>query len=76
MEWTGSVVRKLMLEGTKSEHEAIVLVSPEGEFLLRRLEGNAFGGDPELDGLVGKRIRAKGDLAGGYTLIMDEYAVV
>lgn len=65
-----------MLEGTKSEHEAIVLVSSAGEFLLRRLEGNAFGGDPELDELVGKRIHAKGDVAGGYTLIMDDYKVV
>ena len=76
MECIGKVVRKLMLEGTKSEHEAIVLVASEGEFLLRRLEGNAFGGDPELDDLVGKQIHAKGDVAGDYTLIMDDYKVV
>jgi hypothetical protein len=69
MDAAGEVVRKLVAEGTKSEHPAVVLVTGGEEYLLRRAGGNAFA-DPSLDQLVGKRIRATGTLA-GVTLILD-----
>ena len=47
--------------GTKSEHDAVVLVTPAHEYKLRRQGGNPFV-DPEISKLVGKRIRAHGVL--------------
>lgn len=45
--------------GSKSEHEAVMIRTPEGETLLRRTGGNAFR-DEVLPGLVGHRIRGTG----------------
>lgn len=70
-ELQGEVVRQVVGEGSKSEHEAVVLVSDDGQFILRRNGGNAFM-DSELDKLVGKRIRGAGQVAGA-TFIMDEW---
>ncbi len=71
-ELRGQVVRKVVSAGSKSEHAAVVLVTDDGELLLRRAGGNAFR-DPELDALVGKHIRGAGQLAGG-TFIMDGWS--
>ena len=65
----GTVVRKLFGRGSKSEHEAVVLETGEDDLVLRREGGNAFA-DPELDKLVGQRIRGTGRRA-GYTLILS-----
>ena len=62
-ELRGEVVKKVVAARSKSEHAAVVLVTSDGELLLRRAGGNAFR-DPELDALVGKRICGQGDLAG------------
>lgn len=71
---SGSVVRKKVAGGSKSEHEAIVLKTGSGEeFLLRRLGGNAFR-DPQLDQLVGSSITGNGQLA-GQTFIMKSWKV-
>lgn len=59
----GSVVRRAAARGSKSEREAVVLDTDEGSFILRRQGGNAFS-DPELDALVGHRVRARGYLSG------------
>ena len=67
----GDVVRKPFGTGSKSEREAIVLQSAAGEFVLRRQGGLAFG-DPELDRIVGKRIRCTGTLI-DYTFLMASY---
>jgi hypothetical protein len=69
----GLVIKKPFARGTKSEHEAVCLVSAEGEFVLRRAGGNPFS-DPELDELVGKEIRAEGDVV-GYTFVMSAWSV-
>jgi len=63
----GTVTRKPFAVGSKSEREAVVLVTPEREYVLRRLGGNQFS-DPELDALVGKSIACEGELH-GYTFI-------
>jgi hypothetical protein len=72
MDYKGKVVRKPFAAGTKSEHEAVVLVTDGEELLLRRQGGNPFS-DPELDGLVGKQITCKG-IVRGYTLIMSGWS--
>jgi hypothetical protein len=67
----GTVIKKPFALGSKSEHEAVCLVSDQGEFVLRRKGGNPFS-DPELDKLVGKQIRCDGDIV-GYTLIISTW---
>ncbi|HKS28432.1 MAG TPA: hypothetical protein VJS44_11460 [Pyrinomonadaceae bacterium] len=71
MQLKGSVVKKLFAAGSKSEREAVVLVTNNGEYVLRRKGGNPFF-DAELENLVGKRIRCEGDLT-GYTFLMDNW---
>ena len=56
--------------GTKSEHEAIFLSTPKGDYLLRRQAANPFELDPELDSLVGKKVRVSGKLIGPNTLVI------
>ena len=65
----GRVVRKLVSAGSKSEHEALVLVTPDGqEYKLRRDGGNPFR-DPGLDALEGKRIECEGRLRNGQLIV-------
>jgi hypothetical protein len=71
----GRVVRKRVSIGSKSEHEALVLVTPDGQkYKLRRQEGNPFR-DPELDVLEGKRIECEGILRNGQ-IIMTRWSVL
>ena len=72
MERSGTVVRKQVAAGSKSERPAIVLQTDEGDYVLRIQGGNPFH-DPRLEELVGKRIRARGQLH-GYTFLMDDWA--
>jgi len=67
----GTVARRLVAPGSKSEREAVVLESEEGDLILRREGGNPFR-DPELERLVGRRIRAQGRRH-GQTLVMSEW---
>ncbi|MFY9610244.1 MAG: hypothetical protein WAU45_16725 [Blastocatellia bacterium] len=73
MEFTGRVVKKLFGKGSKSEHDAVMIETRNGNYVLRRQGGNPFS-DPELDLLIGKRIRGNGVLAGS-TLIMSDWHV-
>jgi len=69
--FVGKVTRKPFAVGSKSEHQAVVLETDRGEFVLRRQGGNPFR-DAELEKLVGKRIRCSGRMA-GYTLIISNW---
>lgn len=71
MQLTGRVTKKLFAAGSKSEHEAVTLVTDKGEYILRRRGGNPFF-DQELESLVGKTIRCTGDLT-DYTFLMDDW---
>jgi hypothetical protein len=71
MEFTGQVVKKPFGVGSKQEHEAVMLVTDSGEYVLRRAGGNAFS-DPDLERLVGKRIRCQGTTF-NYTLIITAW---
>jgi len=57
----GRVVKKTYSAGSKSEHEAVYLASPAGEYKLRLPDANPFH-DPRLDALVGKSITADGEV--------------
>ena len=70
--FSGTVVRKPFGRGSKSEHNAVWLVTSDGEFVLRRAGGNPFS-DPGLEKLVGKRIECTGHLVGGYTLVISDW---
>jgi len=72
MLFNGTVVKKMFARGSKSEHEAVCLVTDRGEFVLRQKGGNPFF-DPELERLVGKQIRCEGQLV-GYTLVMSDWS--
>ena len=69
--YEGLVVRKRVGAGSKSDREAVVLQTGDGDLVLRREGGNAFA-DPELDKLVGRRIRGVGRRT-GYTFIMKDW---
>jgi hypothetical protein len=71
----GVVSKKLYAEGSKSERQAVVLVTDDKTtFLLRRLDGNPFQ-DSVLDQLVGKNISGRGVIY-GTTFILDNWEVV
>ncbi len=74
MELEGVVVLKRINIGSKSEHEAAVLVTNGGEFKLRRQGGHPFS-DPDVRALAGKRIRATGFSSAGQ-FIMESYEVL
>jgi len=74
MEWHGTVKRKLVRRGSKSEHEALVLVTAEGEYKLRRIGGNPFR-DETLAELEGRRISCTGELDGA-EVFMSSWEIV
>lgn len=75
MSFRGRVARKRVSMGSKSEHDALVLVTAEGdEYKLRRQEGNPFR-DPELDALEGKQVECEGIVRDGQ-LIMTSWSVL
>ena len=70
----GDVVRQRVGRGTKSERDAVVIVTGCSAYPLRRAGANAFD-DPELQTFVGHRVRVSGLLVAGQ-LIADEIEVV
>ena len=71
MELRGNVVKESFGKQSKSEREAILLVTPAGKYVLRRSGENAFK-DPVLEELVGKTIVGSGVLH-DYTFMMSEW---
>ena len=71
-ECAGRVTRRLVAPGSKSEREAVVLDTGGDQYVLRRKGGNPFS-DPQLDELVGKNVRAIGEVHGP-DFIMSEWA--
>jgi hypothetical protein len=71
--FSGSVVKRPFGTGTKSEHSAVMLVTKDAEYILRRQGGNAFH-DPALEKLVGKNVQVTGTVT-GYTLLVTDCAV-
>jgi hypothetical protein len=71
--YRGTVVRKKIWKGSKSEHHALVLHCNTGDFKLRRKGGNAFS-DPILDELENKTIECSG-IVRDRVLIIEEWRV-
>lgn len=71
MRCEGLVLHTSVAAGSKSERAAVVLRTEGGDYVLRLLGGPAFA-DPRLDALVGKRIRAEGEVSAG-TLIVRHW---
>jgi hypothetical protein len=74
MQFSGRVIRKGFARGSKSERPGIYLVTEGAEYLLRRQGANPFR-DPELEALVGKRVRCEGTLH-DYTLIVTSCDII
>lgn len=70
IELHGKVVRKKFGTGSKSEHDAIMLESEKGSFVLRRIGGNPFN-DPILQKWIGKQVTASG-FVDQYTFMAKE----
>lgn len=68
MKYHGKVVRQKFGAGTKSEHQAVALLTPDGPIKLRRPGGNPFH-DPELEKLVGREIACDGDVYQGQLVL-------
>ena len=60
MKLRGVVRSKTVRRGTKSEHEAFVLVTATQEYKLRRRGGNPFR-DDALAELENRQVRVEGD---------------
>ena len=74
---TGVVIKQSWAPGSKSEHDALILVDHKTQkrYRLRQDGGPAFH-DPQLDPLEGCTIKAKGEVVHGNTLIMTSWDVV
>jgi hypothetical protein len=68
MRFQGKVVRQPFGAGSKSDHAAVVLLTPDGPVKLRRAGGNPFR-DPELEKLVGREVACEGELYQGQLLM-------
>ena len=68
---SGEVRKERIGVGSKSEHDAVMLLTDDGRFRLQRKNANPFD-DPKLDGLVGKRIEARGQRAGPSFVVEDD----
>ena len=58
---SGTVIQKTFAKGSKSEHEAIYIVTDQGEFVLRKKDDNPFENKALLS-FVGKKVQADGTL--------------
>lgn len=63
----GIVRLQLFGKGSKSEHEAVCLVTEKKTYVLRRTGGNPFY-DAQLNNLIGKKIMATG--------VIDDYLFI
>jgi hypothetical protein len=71
-EWfVGTVAKRRIARGSKSDHVATLLKTADGEFVLRIAGGNPFG-DARLERLIGKKIRCQGEVR-DYTLIISKW---
>jgi hypothetical protein len=68
---TGKVVSRTTATGSKSEHDAVMLETGQKDYILRIKGANPFS-NPDLEKLVGKTIRATGELA-DYVLFVEDW---
>ena len=73
MKLRGVVRRKTVRRGTKSEHEALMLVTANKEYKLRRRGGNPFR-DDELAELEDRQVRVEGE-SDGTEFFLDTWEI-
>ena len=66
--FVGVVDQQPYAQGSKSEHNAVLFITNKERLLLRQRGANAFN-NPELEKLVGKKIKATGQIRGNVFLI-------
>ena len=64
MTYRGRVERRRVGRGSKSEHDAVVLVTEHDVHVLRRRGGHAFQ-DAAIEALVGRTLEFEGDVHDG-----------
>ena len=69
-EFIGKVAMRPFAVGSKSERAAVWLDTAGGSFILRRQGANPLY-DPELETLVGKTIKARGEVSDRTLTIAD-----
>jgi len=74
MEIKGHVIRKTVSKTSKSEHNAVCIQIEDHTYMIRERGKNAFN-NPELEELVGKEIKASGDIVGNVFFVRD-YTVI
>jgi hypothetical protein len=67
---SGKVVKQRYAAGSKSDHTAVMLETPDGTYKLVRMGGNPFR-DPELEKLVGHRIAGVGNVSRNQFILTD-----
>jgi hypothetical protein len=71
MRYQGSVIRRRVAAGSKSDHSAVLLDTGSEQYVLRRVGANPFS-DPALEKLVGQKVTFDGSVR-GYTLFVDNW---
>ena len=64
----GRVTESSYAKGSKSEHNAIFIETPDNRYVLRRKSGHAFS-DPHLKRYVGHEVECDGFLIGNTLLV-------
>ena len=70
--YTGMVRKETYAKGSKSEHEAVVLDTGDGNPMKLRIRGNNPFSDPELDQFVGMRVKVDGIAGSGVNILFVE----
>ena len=72
----GRVERRLLAQGTKSEHQGLVLVTPDGAlWRLRRIGANPFQ-DAVLDALAGQQVQLDGPANDDDLFFIERWSVL
>ncbi|HEX9045675.1 MAG TPA: hypothetical protein VF988_01500 [Verrucomicrobiae bacterium] len=66
MEKSGRIEKRIIGRGTKSERPAMVLVTPEAEYILRRAGEHPLA-DEVLESMAGRQVSCEGQLLAGST---------
>jgi hypothetical protein len=70
MRLSGKVISEQVARGSKSARAAILLASPLGRLILRRVGGHAFA-DEQTRALLGKTVTVNGERRGQYFFYRD-----
>jgi hypothetical protein len=74
MKFTGQVIKEPFAIGSKSERQALFLVTSNERYLLQRKGGNPYH-DEELEKLAGKTVEVEGE-TDDYALVISDWKIV